>query len=238
VAGAPSEAGAPASPGGGDGRAELRRADVSRLWLQTLQELAGRSAHEVKNALNGLAVNLEVVRSRAEREGTPASAVASFAAGAAEQLELLTGMAEALLVLARAGGNPTDVGALLRRLLALLGPVARADGGVLRVVEPEGAAALTAGGLATRAPADAVRLALGAALLRVMAAGGDASVAVRAEGDGRGGVVAELRAAGRGARTSVPRLSEHIVAAASEAGIRVEEMDNGMRLVFPPAGGE
>src|SRR5690606_24522219 len=62
-------------------------------WLPTLQELAGRTSHEIKNALNGVAVNLEVLRSRLERgagEGDAvAASVAPFARSASEQLDVL-----------------------------------------------------------------------------------------------------------------------------------------------------
>ena len=36
-------------------------------WLPQLRGLVGGSAHETRNALNGLVVNLEVVRSRLAR---------------------------------------------------------------------------------------------------------------------------------------------------------------------------
>ncbi len=46
-------------------------------------------AHDVRNALNGVAVNLEVARSRAER-GVDVTQVASFLETAAQQLEAAT----------------------------------------------------------------------------------------------------------------------------------------------------
>lgn len=46
-------------------------------------------AHDVRNALNGVAVNLEVARSRAQR-GVDVAEVAPFMETAAEQLELAT----------------------------------------------------------------------------------------------------------------------------------------------------
>jgi len=45
--------------------AEMPSVDV--LWLDTLQRICTRAAHELKGALNGVSVNLEVVRSRSER---------------------------------------------------------------------------------------------------------------------------------------------------------------------------
>lgn len=46
-------------------------------------------AHEVRNALNGVAVNLEVARSRAAR-GADSSQLTSFLETAAQQLDLAT----------------------------------------------------------------------------------------------------------------------------------------------------
>lgn len=48
--------------------------------------------HDVNNAANGVAVNLEVVRSRTE--GTAGQGIGPFAERATEQLELLTGLQE------------------------------------------------------------------------------------------------------------------------------------------------
>jgi hypothetical protein len=42
---------------------------LSALWLATLQRVTDRVAHEIRNALNGVAVNVEVVRTRAARGG-------------------------------------------------------------------------------------------------------------------------------------------------------------------------
>src|SRR4051812_21248311 len=56
------------------------------LWADTLQSLANVVAHDLRNALNAVAVNLEVVRSRSAR-GAEASAIAPFAATAANNFE-------------------------------------------------------------------------------------------------------------------------------------------------------
>ena len=47
-----------------------------------------RLSHDVKNALNGVAVNLEVARTRAARGTTDLSQVSPFLDSAAQQLEL------------------------------------------------------------------------------------------------------------------------------------------------------
>jgi hypothetical protein len=55
---------APARPAGGE-------ADVAAAWLAIQRRIAARAAHDVKNALNGVAVNVEVVRARAGRGARP-----------------------------------------------------------------------------------------------------------------------------------------------------------------------
>ena len=122
-------------------------------WLDALQRLAGRSAHELKGVLNGVSVNLEVIRSRAERDGVPAS---SFAEAASAQLDDVIELSEALLALARAPREPVDIGTELRRIAILLASAARADGRRLVV---DDTAALSRLGV-TSAPGSAVRLAI------------------------------------------------------------------------------
>jgi signal transduction histidine kinase len=135
--------------------------DLDRLWLSTLEEVVGRAAHEVKDALNGVSINVEAVRSRASRKGSDVESVAGLAAAAANQLEVLTARTEALLFLARphrpAIGSP-DIALTLRHLAALLVPAARSDGGSIQVEGYEKP-------VQTAAPAQAVRLALAAGLL-------------------------------------------------------------------------
>src|SRR5262245_10475014 len=101
---------------------------IDALWLATLERICSRAAHEVKGALNGVAVNVEVVRSRAERPEAQAAAVRSFAGAASDQLEVVIGMTDALLSLARPAPLPVELASTLRRFDALLGPASRADG--------------------------------------------------------------------------------------------------------------
>ncbi|MBA3891230.1 MAG: hypothetical protein H0X64_11945, partial [Gemmatimonadaceae bacterium] len=91
-------------------------ADAERLWLETLQLVTARVAHELKGALNGVSVNLDVVRGRSEQPGQPASAVAPFAVAAATQLDAVIDMNEALLALGRRPREPVDVAAVVRQV--------------------------------------------------------------------------------------------------------------------------
>ena len=104
------------------------------LWLGALGRLAGRAAHELKNPLNGLALNLEVVRSRSARTGTQGSALAPYAAAAANELERAIPLVEALLVLARPLSSPVDLRVAMQPLVVLYGAIATAGGGSLDVV--------------------------------------------------------------------------------------------------------
>ncbi len=97
--------------------------------------MACRAAHELKNPLNGLALNLEVVRSRSTRAGVDGASLAPFAAAAAAELERSLSLVDALLSLARPLALPVDLRTAARPLATLYGAVARALGGSLAVAE-------------------------------------------------------------------------------------------------------
>jgi hypothetical protein len=201
-----------------------RIAEVEVLWLDALQQVAGRAAHEIKGALNGVCVNLEVVRSRAASQAAgPASAVARFAEAASGQLEELVAMNEALLALTRRPRDLVDVLATAGQLVALLGPVAKADGGALQIV-----GAPSNGGGATSAPAAAVRLVLATAMLRAL----DRRTATTCRVEAGDGMVIRLECADGGTIELDPR----VAAAAADAGIRVTGRPGGISLAFPRAG--
>jgi hypothetical protein len=103
------------------------------LWLETLQRVCGKTAHELKGVLNGVSLNLEVVRSRSLKPDAPASAVATFAGSAASQFDAVMDMTEALLALSRATQGSVELASTVQWIVALLAPVAKVDGGELRV---------------------------------------------------------------------------------------------------------
>ena len=134
--------------------------DVAGLWLLTLQRALGRASHDVRDALNGVSVNLEVIRSRSARAEVPASAVAKFGDAASQQLERLTTLLDAVFGLARADRSPADVALTLRRVVAVCGAASSsADAAVLLT------GAMEVGAAHARVPADVLRLALMAPLL-------------------------------------------------------------------------
>lgn len=154
------------------------RADavIDALWLATLQGICARAAHELRGALNAVAVNLEVARSRSERAGVLASSLTPYTQVAASQLEGVIGMAEALMHVVRAGRGTVDIGAEVTRIAALLRPAAETSG---RTIELDG----SVGGLGTtRATSGSARLAIGHCLL----AATDAATNVRCIAGERG----------------------------------------------------
>jgi hypothetical protein len=63
---------------------------------EPVREILRRAGHELRNALNGVAVNVEVVRSRADREGSPKE-LASFAERASAQVGEASALTDGLL---------------------------------------------------------------------------------------------------------------------------------------------
>jgi hypothetical protein len=144
------------------------REDLDGLWWETLQRVIDVAAHEVKDALNGVSVNLEVIRSRSGRRPSNPTSVVDFAEAASGQFEALSERVEAVLFLSRPhkpAGAPVDVSLTLRHLGSLLAPAAKANGGSLGVEGSDKAAT-------TSAPAAATRLALATPLLSLIKEGG------------------------------------------------------------------
>jgi hypothetical protein len=74
-----------------------------------LREVIRRSGHEIRNALSGVAVNLEVVRSRVSRDQASAE-VLSFADRARQQIQTATVMTNGLLAIVGAAVGAADPG--------------------------------------------------------------------------------------------------------------------------------
>jgi signal transduction histidine kinase len=108
----------------------------SRSWVLLLQRLAGQVAHEIKNPLNAVAVNLEVVRSRAERERLESAAILPYARAAAQELERTSRLVEALLAITRSA-RP-DVNAIAAPIVTLYDALAVAEGGRVTLDPSEG----------------------------------------------------------------------------------------------------
>ena len=82
---------------------------------QAVREIIRRAGHEIRNALNGVAVNVEVVRSRSGREGATGD-LTSFAEHASAQVREASVLADGLLAFvkvvldAQAGGTLKTAG--------------------------------------------------------------------------------------------------------------------------------
>jgi hypothetical protein len=209
--------------------------DVAVLWLATLQRAMSRASHDVKDALNGVSVNLEVIRGRSARPEAPAASVASFAEASAQQLERLTNLVEAVLALGRAERQPADVVVTLRRIAALCG--ASASSADAEVLVEQG----NVESAATSVQGDAVRLALAAPLLELVAGSDRTTRATPVRCVVQtvdGGTAVTLAASGR--RAMMP---DAVAEAVRAAGVRWGEPGQGpaatgpndLSLVFPRA---
>ena len=143
------------------------------LWGATFSLLASHIAHDFRNALNGVAVNLEVVRGRSAR-GAAASDIAPFAATAAAQFDAASGAAEALLAFARPEPGVADVSAIVQRLARLLSLRATSE---VRVTDHSD------GRARTPAPGDFVRAAVAQSVLGGLGSGGSVACEISV-GDG------------------------------------------------------
>ena len=200
---------------------------ADELWLDILQQVSARTAHELKGALNGVAVNLEVVRSRSSKSDAAAASLAPFASSAADQLDAVVGMTEALLNLARTPREPVNVAETVSCFVSLLAPSARAEGGSLRLETPSRDA--SAG--TVRARGNVVRVVIGATLLVALSRKGDIRCRVEV---GDETVVNVECADAEGGRPL--DLAPDVLAAATSAGVRVHGEGQSISLTFPRAG--
>lgn len=187
------------------------------LWLKTLQRVCGKTAHELKGVLNGVSLNLEVVRSRSLKPDAPASAVATFAGSAASQFDAVMDMTEALLALSRATQGSVELASTVQWIVALLAPVAKVDGGELRI---DGSLS----SLGT-SPVDgsAARLAIASVLLAAMESA--SRVVCRANG----GVLNVVNEAGE----SLALPPDDVIAAVREIGIEFHAEPSAISITFP-----
>jgi signal transduction histidine kinase len=201
--------------------------DAAVLWLAILQRSLSRASHDVRDALNGVSVNLEVIRSRASRPGSAAAQVAPFAEAAGQQVERLTTLIEALLALGRSERGTTDVFFALRQMAIVCGA---ASSGADAPVEVR----LTGGemdGMMTRVSGDVVRLTIGATLFDAAAGtnrNSRAGAVVCSIGGNATHVLVIVEADGR--RVHLPDSIGDVVRA---AGVQWTEGPQHLSLAFP-----
>jgi hypothetical protein len=202
-------------------------ATAEELWLGVFQRLCDATAHQFKGALNGVAVNLEVVRSRAGRGEAGVSALQPFAEAAAAELESVIQSAEAMLALARPSRGPADVARITRDVAVLASRgagAALAEMGGRRLTVDKGVERLGT----TSAPASAARLAIAAVLLAAVEASQD--VVCSAVDDGRGPAIRVSCGERDGSRIA---LSDEVVSAAYSAGVHLDISESGATITFP-----
>ncbi|MDB4906431.1 MAG: hypothetical protein JWO05_1215 [Gemmatimonadetes bacterium] len=196
--------------------------EACRLWLGTLERIVARAAHDVRGALNGVSVNLEVVRARSAKADVMASAVDRFANAASDQLEELTAITDALLRLARAPQEPVELEVLLRQVVTLLERSARNDGGSLRL-EVRGNADH---GAATRVSGYLPRIMLGEAVLLASESGQEVTCVLE-RGD-----PAVVRFSFEG---TPPALPAHLVPLTADSGIQHANNARDLTIEFTGA---
>lgn len=186
-------------------------------WVEELGRLAALVAHEVNNLLNGVAVNLEVVRSRAAR-GADTGDIGPFAETASSQLEALTPVVRGMIALSRPAPESPRISTELNHIVAVLKAVAVAKGGDV-------ALELAASETPTCVPGATARLLLASAVREAAEPGirVKCSVADQAE-------ETVVRVAREGRRVELP-LS--VTRAAVDAGVHIEHSADALILRFP-----
>lgn len=190
---------------------------VDAIWLATLQKLSAHVAHDLKGALNGVSVNLEVVRSRSERESSTGADVHRFATNAADQLAIVIRATTSLLSLTRGTRGPAEVSMVAKQIAGLLDDMTTGGESRFQVAADGGMA------VETSAPLNAIRIAVAECMLA--AGGGSGPVSVRVTGLPT--PVVKITPG------KVPDLPEGALAALDAAGIRIATDGHGISIGFP-----
>jgi len=196
--------------------------EIDALWLEALNRLVARAAHELKGALNGVSVNQEVIRSRAEKPNITAASLATFVGAAVGQLGVVISLTDALLGLTRRAREPVDIGVEVRRIAILLAAAASADGKQLTIDDGE---AFTALGV-TSATGSAVRLAICECMLAAVEA--STNVHCMAVADSR---MPAIRIESKDG--SAMAIEAGLVGAAGDAGITIQAEHSAVSIGFP-----
>jgi hypothetical protein len=199
-------------------------ATADELWLGVFQRLCDQTAHQFKGALNGVAVNLEVVRSRSARGEAEAPALRPFAEAAAAELESVIQSAEAMLALARSHRGATDIARITRDVAVLASRSTAATEAGKRLTVDKGVERLGT----TSAPASVARLAIAAVLLAAIEVSGE--VVCSAAGEVGGPAVRVSCGERDGSRFA---LSDEVVSVTHSAGVHLDISESGATITFP-----
>lgn len=186
-------------------------------WVEELGRLAALVAHEVNNLLNGVAVNLEVVRSRAARSADTAD-IGPFAETASAQLESLTPVVRSIIALSRPAPESPSISTELNHIVAVVNAVASARGGGV-------ALELAVSETPTCVPGATARLLLASAVRVAAEPGIHVKCSVANLGENT-----VVRVARQGNRGELPMT---VLRAAMDAGVHVEHTGGTLTLRFP-----
>jgi hypothetical protein len=200
-------------------------ATADELWLGVFQRLCDATAHQFKGALNGVAVNLEVVRSRSTRGNAEASALRPFAEAATAELESVIQSAEAMLALARSPRGATDIARITRDVAVLASRSTAATEAGKRLTVDKGVERLGT----TSAPASITRLAIAAVLLTALEVS-EGEVVCSAAGEGGGQAIRISYGERDGSRFA---LSDEVVSVTHSAGVHLDISESGATITFP-----
>jgi hypothetical protein len=196
---------------------------VEALWLETLGALCSRAAHEIKGALNGVVVNVEVVRSRSEKPEVTGASLHQYAQSASGQLDAVIVMTEAMLALTRPARRPLALAQTVRNVEALVGASARADD---KQVEMQGVVDSLG---STSADADVARLVIGAAFIAAVDASSDVLCSA-APGTDAAVLCWECRG---GESPGCPSMDTAVISLAAAEGIDVRRDGPRLSITFP-----
>jgi hypothetical protein len=194
--------------------------DLDGLWSATFRELAQFTRHDFRGALNGVEVNLEVVRSRMAAGKTDHESLAPFLDAATQQMQHVTERGEGMYFLVRVqlGDAAPDVAVALKHLAAMTVPAAKGKGVQLEVSGYEGS-------VATSAQPKAIALALASGLLALIKEGGGGRCTLER------GSETVVRFSHQSATAC--SLGPEVTATIAADGIRVQDTDGVLTLVFP-----
>ncbi|HJU64150.1 MAG TPA: histidine kinase dimerization/phospho-acceptor domain-containing protein [Gemmatimonadaceae bacterium] len=202
---------------------------AGELWLTAFQRLATRAAHEIRNPLNGVVVNVEVLRGRLSRAGSDPGRLATFAELASGEIARSAELIEALLALARPpSGNLVDLREVLGPLVVLYRAVAARNGGSLETVDPPKGPDAPSGRSAVLVDALSARLAIASILDHSVE--GPARVTCWAAAVGGAPTVGVTRDGGGLTLQGLERLLRAI------PSVRIDQGPDTVRIVFPAPG--
>jgi signal transduction histidine kinase len=196
--------------------------------LELLERLSDSLAHEIKNPLHSMVINLEVLKRRLGRAQGEGADVLRYASVLGEELERVNRRVELLLRLARperGGAEETTLGEVVEELLELVELEARHRGARIEYTRGESLARVRLGRQRAR------QMVLDLVLDALEGAVGGDVVRVHVEsGGGRARLVVDVPREGGGRRTAVA------ASLAAEAGGRVD-VDGTRRILDLPAAG-